>query len=339
MPAATPPGLAAPIELRLRLRLHTSDRDGSVRQARDAFRYLLRWLAAAHPEVTRLDQLTREHMESYLAWLHKYVNPRTGRPLATHTRYTYPSPLLQFSRETSEWGWDGVPHRPLLSRWDLPKLSVRLPRYIPRDQLDPLMDAVEQLPDPYQRTALLLLRWSGARRGEIARLTLDCLDAYPDGHPRLRIPVGKTYTERSVPLHPQAADALRALISRVQATEAAAWQDCTTAAAVQLVFVRRGQPLGRQFLFGDPLTTVCTQVGLVDSRGRPTVTAHRFRHTVGTQLAKGGARIQTIMAVLGHRNAQMSAYYAKVSDPVVKEQYEQIIAAGGRVAGPAAEAL
>ena len=92
-------------------------------------------------------------------------------------------------------------------------------------------------------------------------------------------------------------------------------------------------------MFGDPLTTVCTQVGLVDSRGRPTVTAHRFRHTVGTQLAKGGARIQTIMAVLGHRNAQMSAYYAKVSDPVVKEQYEQIIAAGGRVAGPAAEAL
>jgi integrase len=60
---------------------------------------------------------------------------------------------------------------------------------------------------------------------------------------------------------------------------------------------------------------------------------------VGTQLAKGGARIQTIMAVLGHRNAQMSAYYAKVSDSVVKEQYEQIIAAGGRVAGPAAEAL
>jgi len=253
VPAATPPGLAAPIERWLRLRLHTSDRDGSVRQARDAFRYLLRWLAAAHPEVTRLDQLTREHMKSYLAWLHKYVNPRTGRPLATQTRYTYLSPLLQFSRETSDWGWDGVPHRPLLSRWDLPKLSVRLPRYIPRDQLDRLMDAVEQLPDPYQRTALLLLRWSGARRGEIARLTLDCLDAYPDGHPRLRIiPVGKTYTERSVPLHPQAADALSGLISRVQATEAAAWQDCTAAAVVQLVFVRRGQPMGRQFLFGDP---------------------------------------------------------------------------------------
>ena len=64
-----------------------------------------------------------------------------------------------------------------------------------------------------------------------------------------------------------------------------------------------------------------------------------FRHTVGTQLAEGGARIQTIMAILGHRSAQMSATYSRVSDPIVKEQYEQIIAAGGRIAGPAAEAL
>src|SRR5256886_4971686 len=56
---------------------------------------------------------------------------------------------------------------------------------------DLLMVAVESLDYPHQRTALLLLRWSGARRGEIARLTLDCLDAYPDGHPRLRIQIGR----------------------------------------------------------------------------------------------------------------------------------------------------
>jgi hypothetical protein len=128
-------------------------------------------------------------------------------------------------------------------------------------------------------------------------------------------------------------------VINVRGTETVAWQDHTAEATVQFVFVRRGQPLGRHFLFTDPLGTACKQVGLIDSRGRATVTAHRFRHTVGTQLAEGGARIQTIMAILGHSNAQMSAYYSKVSDPVVKEQYEQIIAAGGRVAGPAAEAV
>ncbi|MFE4335966.1 tyrosine-type recombinase/integrase [Streptomyces sp. NPDC056831] len=83
----------------------------------------------------------------------------------------------------------------------------------------------------------------------------------------------------------------------------------------------------------------CRKAGLVDGDGNPTVTAHRFRHTVGTQLAEGGAQIQTIMAILGHRNAQMSATYSHISDPVLKEQYEKVIAEGGRLAGPAAEAL
>jgi integrase len=151
------------------------------------------------------------------------------------------------------------------------------------------MKAIEELENPYQRAALLLVRWSGARRGEVRRLTLDCLDAYPDGYPRLRIPVGKTYTERMIPLHPQGADALRELI------------ELGKAAAPY------------------PRTGSATPVG--------------------TQLAEGGAQIQTIMAILGHRNASMSATYSHISDPVLREQYEKVIAAGGRVAGPAAEAL
>jgi integrase len=53
---------------------------------------------------------------------------------------------------------------------------------------------------------LIVARWSGARRGEIRSLDLDCLDAYPEGTPRLRIPVGKGRTERLVPLHEEAAE-------------------------------------------------------------------------------------------------------------------------------------
>ncbi|WP_237532422.1 hypothetical protein [Streptomyces sp. SID8352] len=49
---------------------------------------------------------------------------------------------------------------------------MRLPRFIPRDELERLMQAVDALDDPHQRAALLLLCWSGARRGEIARLAV-----------------------------------------------------------------------------------------------------------------------------------------------------------------------
>ena len=339
VPASTPRAIATPIERWLRLRLQTTDRSESVRICRDSFRYFLRWLAETHPEITSLVQLKRTDLEGFLLYLHAHINPRNGLPLSSRTRHTYIGPLLSFFRETSQWGWEDVPGRPLLGRTDLPKVPERLPRFIPRADLERLMVAIENLDNQYQRTALLLLRWSGARRGEIARLGLDCLDAYPDGHPRLRIPAGKTYTERMVPLHPQAADPLRELIALGVAANAAARHDPSAGKLVRFVFVHRGKPMSLRYLFAEPLAFACRQAGLVDGQGRPTVSAHRFRHTVGTQLAEGGARIQTIMAILGHRSAQMSATYSRVSDPIIKEQYERIIAAGGRVAGPAAETL
>ena len=87
-----------------------------------------------------------------------------------------------------------------------------MPRFIPDHELDQLMPIIEAISCPFQRAALLAARWSGARRGEIRRLPLDCLDRYPDGTPRLRLPAGKTYKERMVPIHQDAADALQTVI-------------------------------------------------------------------------------------------------------------------------------
>ena len=56
---------------------------------------------------------------------------------------------------------------------------------------------------------------------------------------------------------------------------------------------------------------------MVDADGRATVTAHRFRHTVGTQLAERGAKLHTIMSVLGHESPHMSMIYARISDAEV----------------------
>jgi integrase len=339
VPPGTPPAIGATIERWLNLRLQSTDRAESVRHARDAFRYLVRWLTTEHPQITNLDQVNRSHIEDYLVHLHQHINPRNNKPLSLRSRYTYLSPLAQFFRETAQWNWPDTPGRPLLVSSDLPKLPKPLPRFIPREELGRLMEAIEAMADPHQRTALLLLRWSGARRGEIRRLTLDCLDTYPDGYPRLRIPVGKTYTERMIPLHPQAADALRELIEHTRSTGAAAHHDKWAGHRVHWVFVRRGQPLSNKILFDEALDIACRAAGLVDTENKTTITAHRFRHTVGTQLAEGGARIQTIMAILGHRSATMSVTYSHISDPVLKEQYERVIANGGRIAGPAAEAL
>ncbi len=112
---------------------------------------------------------------------------------------------------------------------------------------------------------------------------------------------------------------------------------------MQHLFQVRGKLLSNAFLFEHALKAACTAAGLVDAQGRATITAHRFRHTIGTQLAEGGARPQTIMAVLGHRTPRMSLIYASLSDPSVKQQYQHALdrhfGSDVTMAGPAARAL
>lgn len=342
-PVGTPPRMQSVIDRYLKLHLEAKlGREQSVRHFRDALRRLVLRLRQAHPEVESFDQLTREHAEEFLRWLGEQTSHQTGFPLAVSTRRSIVTILSRFVSETASWGWEDVPGRVLFARGDIPKIAKTVPRFIPDHELAALISAIEQLPDPYQRAALIVARWSGARRDEIRRLALDCLDTYPDGHPRLRIPVGKGYTERSIPLHPDAASALQPLIEVARARGARGRYDVSAGRAVEYVFTQRGKLLSQGFLFDLSLKAACTTAGLIDSQGRPTVSAHRFRHTIGTQLAEGGARLQTIMAVLGHRTPHMSLIYASLSDPTVKQQYQDALGrhlGGVALAGPAAQAL
>ncbi len=97
--------------------------------------------------------------------------------------------------------------------------------------------------------------------------------------------------------------------------------------------------LSNAYLFDDALLTACRAAGLLDQEGKPTITAHRFRHTVGTQLAERGARLQTIMSVLGHKSVQMALVYAHVSDPAVLDDYRSVLGPEATIAGPSASAV
>lgn len=306
---------------------------------RVSLNHFLRHLESTAPEVTRYCQLTSTHAASFIAALSNEPRKSTGRPLVITSRRARVSAVADFLRDAASWGWPDVPAYPILDVEALPRRPQHVPRFIPADELEKLMRAVRALRCPLQRTAVLIARWSGARRDEITRLALDCLDAYPDGTPRLRIPPGKTYRERLVPLHTEAADALRALIAKRQAAHDKPILDRRTHAPVRYVFLRRGCPISAAYLFELPLKKACEAAGLVTSDGRPTVTAHRFRHTVGTQLAERGAKLHTIMSVLGHESPHMSMVYARISDAEVLRDYQSVLSPGASLAGAGAEII
>lgn len=314
-----------------------TDRPGTIAGLDMALRHFIAWLAENRPEIESFVAVTREDVLAFAEDLNHQINPQTGRSLAALTKRGRLANLARFFRDVAAWGWEETPGRPLLGAGDLPKMPQRVPRYIPAEELERLMVAIRALVCPYQRAALLIARWSGARRGEIQRLAVDCLDSYPDGTPRLRIPAGKTKQERLVPLNPEAAAAIRAL--QADRPDARGFRDDLTGTVTHYLFLHYGKPMSTTYLFHSALQIACRAAGLVTPEGKPTITAHRFRHTVGTQLAEKGAKLRTIMHVLGHSSASMSMVYAQISDPEVLKDYEAILGPGATIAGPCAETL
>ncbi len=337
-PAPPLPVMQAVIDRWLAVRQLT-DRPSTIQGLELALRRFLIWIAKADPAVSRFADVTRDHLLDYLAVLAQEPTERTGQPLTPATRHKRISALSVFFRDTTAWGWDDVPTRPLLTAADMPRLPQRVPRFIPVDELERLMAAVAVLPCPYQRAAILVARWSGARQYEIIRLAVDSLDQYPDGTARLRLPAGKTYRERLVPIHQEAAAALREVIADRAGRQERTLIDEVTGLSTQYLFMMRGKLLGRKYLFETPLKKACEVAGLIDAAGRPTVHTHRFRHTVGTQLAERGAKLHTIMRVLGHHSVSMALVYAQISDPEVLKDYQAVLGSGAVLAGPGAQDL
>jgi integrase len=315
------------------------DRPDSVTATRGALRRLSTWLVTQRPGVDSLAGLRRPDLVEFAGWLETQTKEHTNQPLSQGYRRTIIWNVMAFFRHVCEASWDDVPPRPPLVRSDVPRSTLRVPRYIPAEQLAPLMAAIRALDCLLQRTALLIARWSGARRGEIRRLHLDCLDAYPDGTPRLRLAAGKSLAERAVPVHQEAADAIRALQAMRRAQPDRGLHDPDLGRPVRYLFLRNGRLASPDYLFAAPLRAACVAAGLVNADGEPLVTAHRFRHTLGTQLAEKGARTRTIMAILGHHSAGMSMTYAAISDEEVLRDYQSVLGPGAVLAGPQAAAI
>jgi len=338
-PLSTVPAVNRVMERYLR-ELAVRRSPGTVQQARSALLRLAAWHAEVYPGQESLSGLDRSALLDFLAWLpHQRKWKHPDQSLSAVYRQHVIRHIASFFRHAAVHEWPDMPIRPPLITSDVPRTVERVPRFIPDEELDPLMEGIRALPDPLQRTALLLARWSGARSGEIRKLELGCLDTYPDGTHRLRLAAGKSGKERVVPLHPEAADAVQSLIDWRRAQTDRPLFDARLGREVRFLFLRRGRLASPDYLFKAGLAQVCTQLGLVDAEGRPLVHPHRFRHTMGTQLGERGAKLQTIMKVLGHRSAGMSMTYTSLSDPVVLADYQSVLAPGAILAGPQAEAI
>jgi integrase len=101
-------------------------------------------------------------------------------------------------------------------------------------------------------------------------------------------------------VHEEAVQAIRDLVKLREAQPDKGIYDPDLGRPVRYLFLRNGVLANPDYLFASPLARICEELAILNGEGKPAIHAHRFRHTLGTQLAEKGARTQTIMKILGH---------------------------------------
>jgi site-specific recombinase XerD len=302
--AISQPGIRA-AALRYLTTVAATLRPNTVGLRADSLIVFSEYLAGAHPDVRSLTQLTREHVEGFLA--HNHKRPWRGRvardqPVSPVVSKRTVIDLRCFFDDLALWGWAEKPPRRLLFPADIPRLDRPLPRALPPDADRDLMTAISSLADPFARAGLIVLRGTGIRLGELLDLELDCVWDSASHGSWLKVPLGKLATERTVPLdepHPR--------LNR----------------PADFLFTERGRRL-TAFRLRRGLDDAAATAGL---RGRDAqtlhITPHQLRHTYATTLINSGMSLQALMALLGHVSTEMTLRYAALAAPAVRTAYEE----------------
>jgi site-specific recombinase XerD len=208
--------------------------------------------------------------------------------------------FLRYLVVQSRCSADLVEAVPKVPTWRLAKL----PRYLPVDDVERIIAACDRKSTVAlrDRALLLLLARLGLRAREVVGLRLGDID-WAEG--RLRV-TGKGRRETRLPLPQDAGDALFGYLEAERPT-----------AATDRVFLTARTPIRPLTTSGlrDVVWRVIERAGVpAPSRG-----THILRHSLATRLLREGATLDTIGALLRHRDVNTTALYSKVDVGLLRQ--------------------
>ena len=298
----------------------------SVQGAASELAHFGRFLARHDPGLASLALLDRQrHIEPYLNEVASAVNHRTGTPIAASTAKQRIQTVGSFLDAIAEWGWPEAPARRLIFPRDAPKLPHPLPRYLPPDQERALLAALENSPNRLRADALLLMRATGMRIGELTMLELDCVHEVPGSGAWLKVPLGKLLTERMVPIDEETVE----IIDRIaeHRSPGRPLRHPRTGKMADFLLTHQGRRVSAETI-REELHRAAAEAGIDD------VVPHMLRHTYATALVNAGCSLQALMALLGHVSAAMSLRYGRLFDATVRDEYQRALTLAKAQLGP-----
>jgi len=280
---------------------------------------------------------------------------RAGEPILPRTKASILVASRTFFRDCQEWEW--IPRRFDPSKALAVPRSVSVligtdPRVIADDVWAKLLWAglnleAEDLPGnsadsyyPLELIRALTLTWlfSGLRSDEISRLRVGCIRWQHDGQPitgdarnvladdavcLLDVPVHKTGTSFTKPVDALVGQAIEAW-QQLRPTQPAR-HDAKTSEHVNFLFSVRAQPVAKTYINRTIIPALCAKAGVPTADVRGTITSHRARSTIASQLynAKDPMTLFELQAWLGHKNPATTQHYAKITPNTLSKAYTE----------------
>ncbi len=235
------------------------------------------------------------HVKQYIDFLlRKRLNPQTINAHLIVIRNFY-----YYLQDEEEVAIDNPAIRGMALR--LPK---PLPRYLQDSEVATFFNTITKQRD--MAIFLLMLR-CGLRVEETANLTLDAIDYNRN---QITVRCGKGGKDRVVYLSNDAAEVLAAYLRIREPTE-----------ELRVFLVEKG------IYKGKPISVrgIQKRVEYYSKKSGISVSCHRLRHTMATNLLNAGAKVVTIQYLLGHRRITTTMRYAWLSNLKAQRDYYQAI--------------
>jgi site-specific recombinase XerD len=183
------------------------------------------------------------------------------------------------------------------------RISLRLPKPLPRhlkdDQVTKLFAVIKDLRD---RAMFMLMLRCGLRVQEVAQLTVDAIEY---GRRQIFVSHGKGAKDRVVYMSEDARSALQAYLAR------------RSSKARALFLVQKGPMKDKPI----SVRGIQKRIEYYARKNNLSVSCHRLRHTMATQLLNADADLTTIQDLLGHSQVTTTQRYCRVANLKVQRDY------------------
>jgi len=282
-------------------------RPSTLLNKRSVLRNLTAYLNEHHPDVHSFSQLQRRpHIEGWLEHI-LYLKPSSRNNQIRNLRL--------FFDDLIHWQWPQAPVPGLLGNEDMAPEEFPLPKPLPPELDQAVQEALTEA-NTFAAMALLLLRHTGMRVGEMIALPLNALESSDRNIFSLRVPLGKTRTERVIPLSPRAASLAQRILDQ---------RGCRQKRGIPARFARymMVDHFGRHLVQQSYDSNLKKLTAHIDTTER--IYCHRLRHSFATQMARAGMPVPALMKLLGHQTPKMTMRYVEVAHVDLRHAYDQAL--------------